>query len=119
MTRAKTLGNYGESLAAEYLKRHGYEVIHNNYRSGRSELDLVARKGRQTIFFEVKTISQNQNFCSEIPLTSNQARNLKRGLSAYCIKNHVGLDAVHLDLLIVSVDRENKSVRFKHYRDIF
>lgn len=119
MTRAKTLGNYGESLAAEYLRRHGYEVIHNNYRSGRLELDLVARKGRQTIFFEVKTISQNQDSRGEIPLTSRQISNLKRGLSAYCIKNRIDLDAVRLDLLIVSVDRENKSVRFKQYRDIF
>ena len=42
-TTAET-GRAGERAAAEYLRRAGYEICALNWRSGRYELDIVARK---------------------------------------------------------------------------
>ena len=44
-TTAET-GRMGERAAAEFLRRAGYEICALNWRSGRYELDIVARKGR-------------------------------------------------------------------------
>jgi putative endonuclease len=48
-------GNIGETLAAVFLKEKGYEIIARNYRHGKAEIDLIARRGEWVLFVEVKT----------------------------------------------------------------
>jgi putative endonuclease len=51
----KPLGDRGERLAAEHLERAGWLILHRNFRVGRKEIDLVARRGEVVAFVEVKT----------------------------------------------------------------
>lgn len=51
----RTLGTYGEDLAARYLVERGLDVIDRNWRCSLGELDLVARDGDCLVFCEVKT----------------------------------------------------------------
>jgi putative endonuclease len=50
----KLLGAWGESLAADYLRAHGYEIVAANYRCRGGEIDLIARKDGYLAFVEVK-----------------------------------------------------------------
>ena len=55
MTRARqTLGALGERIAARWLRRGGWEIVAERFRSGRRDLDLVARRGAEVAFVEVK-----------------------------------------------------------------
>ncbi len=49
------LGRRGEALASHHLEQDGWHITHRNYRAGRREIDLVARRGRLVAFVEVKT----------------------------------------------------------------
>lgn len=49
------LGDRGEALAAAYLERGGWSILRRNFRVGRKEVDLVARRGEVVAFIEVKT----------------------------------------------------------------
>ena len=40
---ALSTGAEGERLAAEYLLKEGFDLLHRNWRNGRCEIDLVAR----------------------------------------------------------------------------
>ena len=59
---AKEIGNLGEKIAEEYLKKQGYKILKRNYipkfLSGpqRGEIDIVAKKKDALFFVEVKTL---------------------------------------------------------------
>jgi len=115
----KNLGNRGEALAAEYLRQGGYRVIARNYRAGHLEIDLIATRQKKLIFIEVKTRVKSAVGQADNMLSRKQTKNLKRALTAYCIKNRVSLDAAALDLIVIEVDRQNKRATLKHYRNVF
>lgn len=51
----RVFGNYGEDLAAEFLSSRGFKIIGRNLSYGPGELDIVAQKGDELHFIEVKT----------------------------------------------------------------
>lgn len=51
----KEIGNIGENVAAEYLKRHGMRIHDRNVTRKTGELDIVAQEGDTLHFVEVKT----------------------------------------------------------------
>ncbi|MBO6264252.1 MAG: YraN family protein [Clostridia bacterium] len=53
----KLLGLKGEIKAARYLKKHGYKSIKRNYVTPVGEADIIAEKGGDVVFIEVKTRS--------------------------------------------------------------
>lgn len=54
----KQKGDYGENIAAGYLRARGYDIIQENYRAKnpeiRGEIDIIARLGELIVFVEVK-----------------------------------------------------------------
>ena len=48
-------GTRGESLAAGYLKKNGYKILEQNYRTPLGEIDIIARDHRTIVFVEVKS----------------------------------------------------------------
>lgn len=62
MTRARCLlGKQGEGLAVGFLKKRGFEILHENYRCRLGEIDIIAREGDVLAFIEVKT-RRNETF---------------------------------------------------------
>ncbi len=50
----RTLGQQGESLAAQWYEAHGYEILDRNWRRREGEIDLIVRRGMTVAFCEVK-----------------------------------------------------------------
>ncbi len=51
----KETGNYGESIAADYLKKNGYKIITTNFRvHNTAEIDIIASDKDILAFIEVK-----------------------------------------------------------------
>ena len=48
------LGRRGERLAARVLEARGWRILARNYKAGRREIDIVARRERLLLFVEVK-----------------------------------------------------------------
>lgn len=52
---AERRGRIGESIAALWLNLHGWRITARRTRTPVGEVDLIARRGRTTLFVEVKT----------------------------------------------------------------
>ncbi|MDP4179127.1 MAG: YraN family protein [Bacillota bacterium] len=62
----KDIGNYGETLAVNYLLSLGYKLIETNYRCKLGEIDIICSDKEYIVFSEVKTrYSNNFGFPSE------------------------------------------------------
>jgi len=53
--RRRKTGLHGEDIAADYLVRKGYKILHRNLRLSHLEIDLICRDGDCLVFIEVKT----------------------------------------------------------------
>jgi len=52
----KWIGDYGENVAADWLRANNCRVLARNFKGRKGgEVDIVARDGRQLLFIEVKT----------------------------------------------------------------
>ena len=47
-------GYFAEEFCRLYLLLHGYRILAHRYKTGRGEIDLIARRGGQIAFIEVK-----------------------------------------------------------------
>lgn len=48
------IGRAAESAAAEYLQKQGWDILAQNWRRRRCEIDIVAQKRKVVYFVEVK-----------------------------------------------------------------
>ena len=49
------LGRWGEDYAADFLAAQGYRIVERNWRFGHHDIDIIASKGNEIVFVEVKT----------------------------------------------------------------
>ena len=75
---AALLGRWGEKQAAGYLHQKGYRLLAAGYRCRMGEIDLIAQKGRELAFVEVK-LRRNANFAEpREQVTSMWRRSMRR-----------------------------------------
>ena len=115
-TEAHRSGAWGEQLAADFLKKRGYQILGKNVRFGsRCELDLVARSPAPEIlvFVEVKT-RKTENFGRQ---NSAVDRGKRRAMGRAALRYLHNLKAkpAHIRFDVVEVvgttDGENPIVR--------
>ena len=74
-------GQWGEDLAADYLRAKGYVIIERDWNSGHR--DIVARDGRILVFVEVKTRSNALFTEPEQAVDFRKLKNLRKAILHY------------------------------------
>jgi putative endonuclease len=97
----RALGSRGEEIAARFLSAAGYRILARNWRVGRYEIDIVARRGGDVVFVEVKTRRPGPQPAAE-SITPSQRRNIRHAAAAW-IRSHPHLgSAFRFDLVAVT-----------------
>lgn len=107
----------GEKIAREYLEKKGYKIVEQNYQTKFAEIDLIAKKGKEIIFIEVRTKKEG-NFA--FPEESLNQRKLKKlYFNAHLYISRIGWSgAFRIDALCILLGRENSIKRITHYQNI-
>ena len=56
-TEKRKLGDIGENAVSDFFKSKGFDIVDRNYYRKWGEIDIVARRGKNLHFIEVKSVS--------------------------------------------------------------
>jgi ribonuclease HII len=96
---ARTLGQNGEQLVAQYLEGLGFEVVSRNLRAIRGELDLLARKGGDFHFVEVRTRSDGDR---DLAFPQSKQIQFKKAAQAIALDYGIPASRMRYDFAFVS-----------------
>ena len=112
----KPLGDRGERLAAEHLERAGWTIVERNFRLGRKEIDLVARRGEVVAFVEVKTRAGLGYGHPLEAITWRKRREIRQVATAWIGRHGRPGDLYRFDAVAVQV-RAGGSPELEHVED--
>jgi len=110
------IGEKGEKLAAEYLTRNGYKIIHCNWRYKHKEIDILAREKNTLVVVEVKLRSTDYFGDPSEAVTRKKQRFLIEAVEAYLDKIPDDPD-VRFD--VVSIVYSQNKYQIDHISDAF
>ena len=111
------LGRRGETLAARVLEARGWRILARNYKAGRREIDVVARRDRLLAFVEVKTRAGDGYGPPEAAVTLLKRREIEAVALDY-LTRHVTEDLdVRFDVVSVWLVGDGRAVRVHHIED--
>lgn len=114
----RELGQWGETVAAEYLVGQGYSLVARNWRCARGEIDLILQKEGVWVFVEVKTRRGQGAGLPEEGVTPRKLQKIGALVQMYLEAQ--GLEEVEwqVDLVAVEVDRQGKLRRCEHIPNV-
>ena len=117
MAEHNELGSLGEEIAVRYLQDRSYAILERNWRTGRLEVDIIARIDDQMVIAEVKT--RTDGFLESIGEAVNKKKQnlLIRAANAYIVKKNMDLD-VRFDIITVIFEGKTK-FQVQHIENAF
>ncbi|PHK24101.1 hypothetical protein VF13_37430 [Nostoc linckia z16] len=116
MAEHNELGKLGETLAAEYLQKNGFELLETNWVFQKAEIDIIARKGDMLIIVEVKTRSSAAFGLPQEFVNPKKIRLLTKAVNEYVDVNDMNV-SVRFD--VVAITKGKEGFEIEHLEDAF
>jgi len=126
---SKKIGNLGEKVAENYLKKKGYKILDRNYSnkflSGpkRGEIDLIAKKDETISFIEVKALTENGRepfsaISPEMKVDSRKQRKIIKMAESWLIEKKIPLNSKwQIDIISIKLDLNLKKAKIRHFKN--
>ncbi len=121
-TRKQRIGRWGETVASYFLEQRGYRVLARNVRTGRGEIDLVARQvGGGVVFVEVKTRTNAHFGLPEEAVDAHKLEHVFRAAEAY-LQEHAELAEQEWRIDVIAIQgkpgEKAEDVHIEHFENI-
>ena len=117
MAKHNQTGNAGESLAAEYFIKNGYEILHKNWRHKHWEIDIIASRNGMLHFIEVKTRTSLKFGYPEENIDAKKIRFLINASEEYLYQNPQW-QRIQFDVLSINI-KEDDSADYFLIEDVY
>ena len=128
----KKIGEIGEKIAEDFLKRKGYKILARNYfvrqvfgpKTG--EIDIVAEKDDIISFVEVKTLAvtppafggRGGSVSPEEKVNFQKQRKIIKTAQSWLMKNKMPLNTKwQIDVISISIDSQSKKAKIRHFQN--
>lgn len=117
-TSSNLFGKTGEQIAKNHLEKNGYEILEENWRTGRAEIDLIAYKNKTIIFIEVKTRS-GTFFGHPEDFVNNKKQKLFTDAAEEYLYQTQHKGEIRFDIISIILDKDATTPNLKHIEDAF
>jgi len=97
---AEQRGHWGETLAAWWLRLHGWRILARRVKLRMGEIDLVAKRGNTVAFVEVKTRSRQQDL--DTAIDAWRLRRVAAAANALAHKFATRGEDIRIDVILVA-----------------
>lgn len=112
----RSLGKFGEQIAADYLKNQGYEILSKNFRTRYGEIDIVARDNRTLVFVEVKSRGSVKFGTPEESIFRDKQNKLRLMVAYFLLKNKLQHEPHRIDAIGI-IFKDNKA-KLRHHKNV-
>ena len=115
----KQIGDKGEKLAEDFLKRKEYEIIQRNYRCRMGEIDIIAKQDDVIVFVEVRT-KQTESFGPpEQSVTSGKINRITKAALSYLQEKELAGRTCRFDVIAIMFPKGSREPRIDHIENAF
>ncbi len=111
-------GKYGETLAVAYFSEKGYNIIHQNWRNARFEVDIIASKTDTLHFIEVKTRRTKKFGLPEESVSPKKIKNLIDASAIYLHENPQWIK-IQFDVLAITLGKSVEENEYFLIEDVY
>ena len=123
-TPERQIGNIGENLAREYLRKKNYNIIKSNYHSKFGEIDIIAKVKQEVdwlVFVEVKTRAHENCQIFGYPeelVDYSKERKISATAARYMDEKNFNPDHWRIDIIVVNLNMKAKKAQIRHFENI-
>lgn len=114
----RQLGQYGETIAAQFLERRGFSIVMRNFQTRWGEIDLVAEKGGRLHFVEVKTRASAQCGLGEEAIHHFKQQRLLGAAKMYLARFHPTQEYYQIDSISILLDSGRKTAKIRYLENV-
>lgn len=91
-----------ENAAKDYLIRSGYDIIAQNYRSDRHEIDIICRKDNHLVFVEVKGSASDSFGDASYKVNLTKQQSIVTAAQGFIQNSNVEYESYRFDVIVVT-----------------
>jgi putative endonuclease len=110
-TRSRRLGNFGERVAASHLESKGYSILERNWSTREGEIDLIAQRGDDLVFVEVRSRRGRSMGLPEESITGRKATHVRAAAAAYLQEHPEAPPNPRIDVVVLELDAKGRVLR--------
>jgi putative endonuclease len=116
MSESHNLGQKGEELAAEYLKKAGCKILFCNWKWGKHEIDIIAENKDFIIYTEVKTRSDDFQMHPLTSITKEKQKSIILAAEGYIKRYKIDKES-RFD--VITIIKKSDDFEINHIEDAF
>ena len=102
---------FGERVAASHLEAKGYQILERNWSTREGEIDLIASRGDQLIFVEVRSRHGRDLGTPEESITGRKATHVRAAAAAYVQAHPEAPPNLRIDVVALELDAKGRVLR--------
>ena len=116
MAESHILGQKGENLAADYLKKAGFKILSRNWKWGKHEIDIIAENKDLIVFVEVKTRTDDYQMHPVTAVTTEKQKSIIYAADGYLQRYNI-IKESRFD--VITFIKTGESYQIDHIEDAF
>jgi len=115
----KQVGDKGEKLAEDFLKRKGFNIIQRNYRCKLGEIDIIAEQDDVIVFVEVRTKRTESFGIPQSSITSGKISRITKTALSYIQEKELFDRSCRFDVIAITFPQKSKEPNIEHIENAF